>query len=131
MNIPWSTSLLVLSTLAHYLAIYPLFYLKDKYNYKSVIIISVNLSVLYHLSGESVYFLVPDYCFAGIWFVYDLFLSIQNTNNFYLILFLNLFIFYLNLSVNELNYEIDHSVWHLLSAAKCVWVSRMIAMESN
>jgi hypothetical protein len=130
-NIPWSTSLLVLSTLAHYLAIYPLFYLKDKYNYKSVIIISVNLSVLYHLSGESVYFLVPDYCFAGIWFVYDLFLSIQNTNNFYLILFLNLFIFYLNLSVNELNYEIDHSVWHLLSAAKCVWVSRMIAMESN
>ena len=131
MNIPWSTSLLVLSTLPHYLAICPLLYKKDIYNYKSVIIISVNLSVLYHISGESVYFLVPDYSFAGIWFVYDLFLSIQNTNNFYLILFLNLFIFYLNLSVDQMNYEVDHSAWHLLSAAKCVWVSRMIAMESN
>ena len=122
---------LVFSTLPHYLAICPLFYVKDKYNYKSVIIISVNLSVLYHLSRESVYIALPDYCFAGIWFVYDLSLSFQNKNKFYLILFLNLFIFYLNISVNQMNYEIDHSIWHLLSAAKCVWVSRMIAMDSS
>lgn len=120
-------NILVLSTLAHYLAIYPLFYVKDKYNYKSLIIISVNLSVMYHLSGESIYFAIPDYLFAGLWCFYDLLLSVQNKNNFYLILFLNLFIFYLNLSVDQMNYEMDHSVWHLFSAAKCFWVSRMIA----
>jgi len=120
-------SFLVLSTLPHYLAICPLLFIKDKYNYISLIIISVNLSVLYHLSGESVYFAIPDYCFAGIWFLYDLFMSFQNKNIFYLILFLNLFIFILNLSVDQMNYEVDHSAWHLLSAAKCVWVSRMIA----
>ena len=119
--------LLVLSTLPHYLVISPLVFIKDKYNYISLIIISVNLSVLYHLSGESVYIAVPDYCFALIWCFYDLFLSVQNKNKFYLILFLNLFIFYLNISVNQMNYEIDHSIWHLLSAAKCIWVSRMIA----
>lgn len=126
-------NLLLLSTLPHYLAIYPLFVRSNSniYNYISLIIISVNLSVLYHLSGESLYFAIPDYCFAGIWFLYDLFLSFQNKNTFYLILFLNLFIFYLNLSVDQMNYEVDHSVWHLLSAAKCVWVSRMIAMESS
>jgi hypothetical protein len=118
---------LVLSTLPHYLAIYPLFYKKDLYNYKNLIIISVNLSVLYHFSGESVYIAVPGYCFAFIWCLYDLFLSVQNKNKFYLILFLNLIIFYLNLSVDQMNYEIDHSIWHLLSAARCYWVSRMIA----
>jgi hypothetical protein len=128
--------MLILSTLPHYLAIYPLVFVtptckKDIYNYKSVIIISVSLSVLYHFSGESVYFAVPDYCFAFIWCFYDLLLSVQNKNKFYLILFLNLFIFYLNLSMDQLNYKMDHSAWHLLSAAKCIWVSRMIAMESN
>jgi hypothetical protein len=128
--------MLILSTLPHYLAVYPLLFVrphskKDIYNYKILILMSVNLSVLYHLSGESVYIAVPDYYLAFIWCLYDLFLSAQNKNKFYLILFLNLFIFYLNLSVDQMNYEIDHSVWHLLSAAKCVWVSRMIAMESN
>lgn len=124
--------LLVLSTLPHYLAICPLFYVtsstkKDKYNYMSLIIISASLSVLYHFSGESIYFAIPDYSFAALWCFYDLLLSFQNKNNFYLILFLNLFIFILNIRVVSLNYEMDHSVWHLFSAAKCFWVSRMIA----
>ena len=120
---------LVLSTLPHYFAIYPIY--KDKYNYKILIFISVNLSVLYHLSGESMYFAIPDYSFAALWCFYDLLLSFQNKNKFYLILFLNLLIFILNNRVRSLNYELDHSIWHLLSAAKCFWVSRMIAEESN
>lgn len=124
-------NILVLSTLPHYLAMYPLFFTKDRYNYKIIIFISVNLSVLYHLSGESIYLAIPDYSFAGLWCFYDLLLSFQNKNKLYLILFLNLFIFILNNCVISLNYEVDHSIWHLLSAAKCFWVSRIIAEESN
>jgi len=120
--------MLVLSTLPHYLAIYPM---KDKYNYKILIFISVNLSVLYHLSGESIYLAIPDYLFAGLWCFYDLLLSFQNKNKFYFILFLNLLIFILNNSVAPLNYGVEHSTWHLLSAAKCFWVSRMIGEDSR
>jgi hypothetical protein len=128
-------NLLVLTTLFHYLAILP-FHEFNKFNrfnnYVFIIITSTTLSVIWHLLFEPfglIFYL--EYLFATLWFLYDLKLSIQTSNYFVYIqvLFFNFLIFILNIIFNMMNpeyYVVFHSIWHLLSALKCYYVSFLI-----
>jgi hypothetical protein len=127
--------LLVLTTLFHYLAILP-FNELNKFNrfnnYVFIIITSTTLSVIWHLLLEpfGIIFCL-DYLFAALWFLYDFQLSIKTFN--YLVytqvLFFNFLIFAINIIFNLMNpeyYVIFHSIWHLLSALKCYYISFLI-----
>jgi hypothetical protein len=120
---------LVISTLPHYLAIYPVVSVYKTYTseYIHIILASSTLSIVYHIYEESNPFLTfLDYLVAFVWLAYDLKLS-MDTKQWKQILFLNGLICTLNLSVTYTkNYVLFHSLWHLLSAAKCFYVSTLI-----
>jgi hypothetical protein len=120
---------LIISTLPHYLAIYPVVSVYKTYTseYIHTILVSSTLSILYHAYEESNPIVtVLDYCAAFVWIAYDIKLSID-TKKWNQILFLNGLICILNLSViYTKNYVLFHSLWHLLSAAKCFYVSTLI-----
>jgi len=111
--------MLVVSTLPHFLAIQPIFHM---FEYKTIIITSTTLSILYHTFDNSIITFL-DYGVAGIWFLYDLKLGIQ-LKILSEILFLNSFIFFMNLSITD--YVLMHSFWHLISACKCFYISSLI-----
>ncbi len=74
---------LVISTIPHFFSILPLikYYNKYTYGYINIIISSTILSILYHAYKESnriINFL--DYSFAGIWFLYDIYMGYKYTN---------------------------------------------------
>jgi hypothetical protein len=120
---------LVISTLPHYLAIYPVVSVYKTYTseYIHIILASSTLSIVYHVYKESNPLLTfLDYLVAFVWLAYDVKLS-MDTKQWKQILFLNGLICTLNLSVTYTkNYVLFHSLWHLLSAAKCFYVSTLI-----
>jgi hypothetical protein len=120
---------LVISTLPHYLAIYPVVSVYKTYTseYIHIILASSTLSIVYHVYEESNPLLTfLDYLVAFVWLAYDVKLS-MDTKKWKQILFLNGLICTLNLSVTYTkNYVLFHSLWHLLSAAKCFYVSTLI-----
>ena len=110
--------MLVISTLPHFLAIQPIFHM---FEYKTIIITSTTLSILYHTFDNSIITFL-DYGVAGIWFLYDLKIAYK-LKIVSEILFLNSFIFFMNLSITD--YFLMHSFWHLISACKCFYVSSL------
>ena len=87
---------------------------------------STTLSLLYHSYGESNQFITAcDYLMALVWAVYDLRLSSRST--YRIILFLNALIFLINMSIAyDKHYAFYHSVWHLISATKSLYVSHLL-----
>ena len=123
--------MLILSTLPHYLSALPLwpYYYNVTYEYVNTILIASTLSVLYHLTNESFIVAVPDYTAAFIWLLYDLYFGYYfAAKHFKKIVASNLLILVLNWSITKSNpqYEILHSLWHLVSASKCYYVSLLI-----
>jgi len=120
-------NLLILTTMLHYFAITPF----TKYNnYIRTIIISTTLSILWHLNNEPYGILLfLDYTAAVIWTIYDLYLA-DRTNNFFvfgLAISYNFIIFSLHfLIIYKKYYIITHSIWHILSAIKSYYVSKLI-----
>lgn len=120
-------NILIITSALHYLAILPF----AKYNnYVLTIIISTTLSILWHLNREPYGILLYlDYTAALIWFLYDIYLG-QETNNLLvvrLIILYNIIIFILNIiSIYYKYYIITHTIWHILSAIKCYYVSKLI-----
>ena len=120
-------NILIITSALHYLAILPF----AKYNnYVLTIIISTTLSILWHLNREPYGILLYlDYTATLIWFLYDIYLGHQ-TNNLlvvWLIILYNISIFILNIiSIYYKYYIITHSIWHVLSAIKCYYVSKLI-----
>jgi hypothetical protein len=69
--------------------------------------------------------MIMDYYFATIWFLLDIGWYMELNSN--RILVLNLIIFICNIIINNLdNYVYYHSIWHIISAIKCIYISYLI-----
>jgi hypothetical protein len=124
---------LVISTLPHYLAIIPIIWKFDIsliYTiYAYTIFLSSTFSVLYHNYDESnkvITFI--DYMLAYLWFSEELLISYIYTNYTTLakILLLNLFIFIWNINIPKHDYKRQHSIWHIFSALKAIYISYLL-----
>jgi hypothetical protein len=120
-------NLLILTTLPHYFAIYPiaLYYTMYTRYYIHIIMVSSTLSIVYHSYNESNEFITRlDYIFAFLWAAFDLRMGYLYTNSILEILYLNLIVFIVNLYLPF--YNLTHCLWHMLSAYKCFYISRLI-----
>ena len=115
--------MLVASTFPHLLAVVPIYKLYPGYGI--LIFTSTTASVLWHAYGEPVgTLLLLDYGLAGIWGVYDLWLGARK-GLLLRFFFLNMFVALVNTRISSSsNY---HSLWHLLSCAKAIYVSWLIS----
>ena len=111
-------SMLILSTLPHYLSI-RLPWIWDNY----IVIASSTLSVLWHWYGKPrnlIYYL--DYFFAVSWFLVEVIQTRRRALKN--VLALNTIIFITNLCIKyNSTYWFYHSMWHFLSAAKCFYLT--------
>ena len=113
---------LVLSTLPHYLAI---IYSKN-IGYTVTILASSTLSVIWHGAGEPDGILMYlDYSLAVCWFLYELYLG----KNKGLIILLNGIVFSLNRLISQEHYILYHSVWHILSSMKVIYIAFVIQSQ--
>ena len=124
--------MLVLSASLHYLALLPLIYIPSvnrasRLNriYENTILCATFASIMWHSYPSSINLFLIDYTFAALWFALDYLWS--NTFNKKIILELNCLVFLANIiSMIVPNYTVAHSVWHLISASKCFYVSLLI-----
>ena len=125
---------LVISTIPHFYSIVPLvkYYKNHTFGYINTIILSTIFSILYHAYGESNHIInILDYLAAMIWFSYDIYMGYTYTNRraFFKIVLGNGMVFCINTQIPYNSYYIlNHSLWHLISSYKCVYVSNLIAM---
>ena len=128
---------LILSSMLHYFAIMPftrkgLLHHNKIYDYYILtIIISTTLSILWYINKPSNGLLLYlDYIFTIIWFAQDYYLA-MNKNNLLLfmkIIYVNTIIFTFNLFIfNNIFFERTHSIYNILSAIKCFYVSYLLA----
>lgn len=124
--------MLAITASLHFPAIIPII-CKNKlvlldYIYIYTILLSTTFSILWYSYYESNLLLLIDYFLAGIWFMLDTMWYILLNNK--LIMYLNLGIFILNILVYFTNnYVLYHSIWHILSVIKCVYISFLIKNE--
>jgi len=132
-----STDPLVLSTLPHYICILIIHGVDDDLSisscfYSSVVLISSTLSLMWHLYREPIsliYWL--DYGFAVMWVAVEMLMALAETSISIVltILLLNIFVAFTNqisdyLAVfRVITYTYGHSIWHLLSSCKCIFVA--------
>ncbi len=98
--------------------------------YEAIIRMSTFLSFLWHLSNTPATSVlgVLDHACAALWFSTDTYLS-WNTVYFQRILFVNFLIASISWTLPWLEqkrivpYSVSHSIWHLLSAAKAIYVA--------
>ena len=119
-------NVLVLSTLPHYVSILPLIHYKEMNHYNTVIVTSSTLSVLFH-TYDNKFLTFLDYFVALIWFLYDIQLGIQY-QILSTILYLNFTVVFININITN-NYEVVHSLWHLISACKCYYICNLIHIK--
>ena len=139
------TDPLVLSTFPHLLSLLSLLLCKDPVfdggltqKFSVIIVTSTLLSVLWHRLREPMGFLFwIDYGFAILWMIMELLLSISQSASFVslntmIIISLNMVTFLMNQLVDSLaifnivSYQNGHSVWHLFSSVKCVFISSLL-----
>ena len=65
--------------------------------------------------------MIMDYYFATIWFLFDIGWYKELNNN----RILNLIVFIFNI-INLENYEYYNSIWNIISAIKCIYISYLI-----
>lgn len=110
----------VLSTLPHYLA---LVFTGKSALYSFVVFSSTSCSVYWHILGEphnEIWIL--DYLLAYIWFIAEL--ALNPTKHALLITLLNFVVLIVNKWTDRSRqYDLHHSIWHLLSAAKAIYVA--------
>jgi len=122
----------ILSTIPHFFSIFPIikYYNTFIFGYINVIFLSTTFSILYHLFNESNFIInTIDYLFALIWFSYDIYLGYIYTNIYILfkIIFVNCLSFIINIIIPYNNYYIlNHSIWHIMNAYKCFYISTLI-----
>ena len=123
----YNVPIMILSTLPHYFAIIP-WTRAPNTTYPRIIFISSTLSVLWHAYREPMDTLLfyADHLAAFIWFTYDVRLAIKSTEiKVGPVLILNLIILVMNLSIPSTGTL--HSIWHILSAMKCIYISALLA----
>ena len=122
-----------LSTTAalHYFAIIPILSMchrqPNRFNriYFGTIFLATTFSIMWHAYPKSPYLFIGDHLFACLWFLLDF---------MWYKLLDKPAIFELNCTVSMLyllscistNYIAAHSAWHIVSAAKCLYVSYII-----
>ena len=111
--------MLLVSTLPHFLSVIP----PNEFGYKTVIVASSTFSILYHINEESKLIAVIDYCLAFAWFLYDLKMGKFRER----ILVLNGLVFLMNILIPYNKYYVLHSIWHIISAIKCFYISSLFA----
>jgi len=94
--------------------------------YFGTILLASTLSILMHLYPNSTFLVAEDHTFAALWFALDyLWYKLLNKS---IIFEANICILLMYiLSTSYQNYELTHSVWHVFSAAKCIYVSYIIS----
>ena len=116
---------LVLSTSLHYLALIP----DTNLRYRLTLGISTSLSVVWHIYGEPdglLFYL--DYLFAFLWLLQDLRLS----KGSFEYISANALIFIININIlYDKDYIVNHSLWHCLSALKCIYLADHINRTNN
>lgn len=123
--------LLILSTALHFLSIYPVI-ISNRDNrgiYSAIILLSTASSILWHLYKEHEGpLLYLNYSMATIWTIYDVMLINQTEYNVVSQVFgLTWIIYCLNAILSFPNhYELTHSLWHILSSAKCLYISYIL-----
>ena len=125
--------LLIITTIPHIVSIYPLVNKINKpyiYEYINIIILSAIYSILFHIYEEKNIIINDiDYFLAGMWFFYDCILSfIYTDNNIQLkIILTNSISFLINTQIDNNNYIIEHSLWHIINFTKCYYVSQKLS----
>ena len=123
-------NVLVISTIPHYFAIIPTILYDHKYSieYSLIILVSSSFSVLWHLSSQQHSVLTfLDHFLACLWFFSDISIS----NNSITVILLNGIILLLNLLIqNKFDYQIWHSIWHICSSLKCLYISYFIMSQT-
>ena len=125
-------NLLILTTLPHFLSIIPLFQHKEFFWYNNVIITSTVLSILYHsYSYKFITFL--DHLFSLIWFIYDIYNGYSISGLIFVkILIVNFVSFTFHQHIEKMgkeSYYSLHSLWHIVNATKCMYVSYLISYK--
>lgn len=124
--------LTVLTTLLHYLAIPCIrnVNLPHRAEYMCFIYLSTTVSVAWHMGGEMYNWIMAiDYLLAILWTLFDFILS---GPYFWTVFCLNTGILFLNAGVELISqgdyqsYEFYHSVWHVLSALKAMYIANLI-----
>ena len=116
--------MIVVTTLPHYLSSIPI---RKNYTYRNIILLSSSFSVLYHTYNNKV-ITILDYFMAGVWFLYDMRMGAKY-KVYTTIFYLNALIFLINISITSSS---AHSIWHLLSATKCFYISSLLEkIEKN
>ena len=118
----------VVSTLPHYLSVLPLLpFYPNTVPYIYIVCMSTTLSILWHLQGEPInYLYYLDYLGATVWTSYELYTSTGNLSMTAEVAVLNLIVFLLNMNPGSDHYHVYHSLWHLMSAAKCFYVAAKV-----
>lgn len=122
-------TLLILTTLPHYCALV----YADSFIYRSIIIISTTLSIIWHslghiMLGETLDMITYlDYKFALIWALYEIKRGSEYKIHSFIII-LNIAIFVWNI---QLKTWFEHCIWHLFSVLKSVFVAYCIQRVSQ
>jgi len=131
-------NLLIATTLPHLFCILPIirYYLyKEIFWYVNIIVMSTIFSVMSHkiIYKNNEYIIGIDYSLAFIWFIYDIYLGYIISRNILIkIVIANLLSFIINKKVDESRYYyFFHSLWHLVNAFKCYYVSCLINDSIN
>jgi hypothetical protein len=120
--------LIILTIVPHLFALY---FSSDNIVYTTIIISSTCSSYVWHYYHEPAnYLLLIDYLFAGILSFSEIFYMYRNNIQwFYFSIYMNLYVLLFNklvyiLSINKtIKYSKWHSVYHLLSSAKTIFLS--------
>ncbi len=111
--------MLVITTLPHYIAIL-LYRPNPDYTYMTLIFLATTLSVAYHLNESNRLITALDYLVAGV-------LAYHETKIHKHGLLLNGLLFTTNLiPLEKESYTLYHSVWHLASVAKTIYIARQL-----
>jgi len=126
--------LLALTASLHYLAVIPIIakYINVpipyfNWIYVNIICLSTTTSIIWHYFNI---LLGLDYLLAGIWFCLDIIWGLLLNQP--QIIYLNLIIFLLNIIITSMNnYVFYHSIWHVLSAIKCIYITYILYKIDN
>ncbi len=119
-------TILVLSTLPHYFAAIIVGSQWPIYQY--IIIASTTLSVTWHMTDNvATSFLgIADHAVAAVWFAADCYYLYDHLGR---VLILNILSAALNVIASRANmsYECSHSIWHIINAAKSMYLASLLA----
>lgn len=72
--------------------------------------------------------MIYDYGMASVWLLYDIYMGYY-TPYLYTIININVLSFIINQSISHI--QIYHSIWHLINAYKCFYVSSLLCLKDS